>query len=73
MRPSRARAALAGFQISMTIYGLVALVLVAWTQQIGVPLLLAFAVVDFILVVIATTAASEGRTFSYPLAIRFLR
>ena len=58
------------FQISMTIYfivaGLLCLIL------IGFLLLPALAIFSLIMVIIATIKASDGETFEYPLSIKFL-
>jgi len=59
------------FQISMSIYCIVAAVLIA--IFIGLLLLVAVAIVDFILVIIAAVKASNGESYRYPLTIRFFK
>jgi uncharacterized Tic20 family protein len=58
------------FQLSMTIYGLVALVLCF--VLIGIPILIALLAFDFIMVIIACVKAAEGVPYRYPLTIRFI-
>jgi len=58
------------FQISMTIYGIIAAFLVL--ILIGIPLLIALAVADVILVVIASVKTSNGEPYRYPLTIRLI-
>jgi len=57
------------FQLSMTIYGIVAVVLCF--VLIGIPLLIAIVLSDLILVVVAAVNANEGRLYRYPITIRF--
>lgn len=57
------------FQISMTIYGVVAFLLCF--VLIGLVLLPALALVDIICVIIASVKASNGEEFNYPMAIKF--
>ena len=64
------RAAL-NFQISMLIYVFVAIVLVF--VLIGVLLLIALGVFWFVMVLIATIRAADGRDPGYVLAIEFLK
>lgn len=59
------------FQISMLIYGIISGVLIF--VVIGIPLLIAVAVVDIIYVIVASIAANDGRAYRYPLTIRFLK
>ena len=59
------------FQISMTIYGIVAAVLIL--ILIGVLLLVAVFLADLILVIVAAVRASNGESYRYPLTIRFLK
>jgi len=59
------------FQISMSLYLLVASVLCLLV--IGIPLLIALAITDLVLVIIASIKISNGETFQYPLTIRFLK
>ena len=59
------------FQISMTIYGIVAgfLCLIF----IGFILLAALAVAEIILVIMASVKTSNGESYQYPFTIRFLK
>ena len=59
------------FQISMSLYALVAWVLCF--LLIGIPLLIALAVTDIVLVIMASVKLSNEETFQYPLTIRFLK
>lgn len=58
------------FQISMTIYILVSIVLIF--VAIGILFLIALALFEIFAIVIASIKASEGKTYRYPLTIRFL-
>ncbi len=58
------------FQISMTIYSIVAGVLIL--VVIGVFLLIALAILNIVAVVVASIRANDGRPIRYPLTIRFL-
>lgn len=58
------------FQISITIYALVGLMLV-WIF-IGIPLLFALAIFDLVVVILAAVKAVDGLRWSYPLAIPIL-
>ena len=58
------------FQLSMLIYGFVSALLAL--VLVGFVLLAILAVMWLVLVVIATMRASEGRTYRYPLTIRFV-
>ena len=59
------------FQLSMTIYSFVAGLLVL--VLIGVFLLAALIVVDFVLVIIASVKASNGESYRYPLTFRMIK
>lgn len=59
------------FQLSMTIYGIVAGILSF--VVIGIPLLIALVLADIVLVIIASVAANQGQLYRYPLTIRFLK
>jgi uncharacterized Tic20 family protein len=59
------------FQISMTLYALVALLLIL--AAVGIPLLIGIAVLDTVFVVIASVKTSRGEHYRYPLAIRFIK
>lgn len=58
------------FQLSMTIYFLVAFLTVF--ILIGFVLVPAVVLFDFILIIITTTRANDGILFRYPLTIRFV-
>ena len=59
------------FQISMTIYGVIAgfltIILIGWA------LLAILVVVNIILVIIASIRANSGRPYRYPITIRFIK
>jgi uncharacterized protein len=59
------------FQISMTIYAILPIILVL--IFIGIPLLILLGIADAILVIIAAVKASNGESYRYPLTIRFLK
>ncbi|MEN8236267.1 MAG: DUF4870 domain-containing protein [Pseudomonadota bacterium] len=59
------------FQISVTIYFIVSLVLIILI--IGIPMLLAVAIFQFVCIVVAAIKASEGKVYHYPLSIRFIK
>lgn len=59
------------FQISMTIYGLLASLLIFFV--IGIFILVVLALLDIVLVIIASVKASNGEPYRYPLTIRFLK
>ena len=59
------------FQISITIYAIVAAILMF--ILIGFPLLLAIAVAQIVLVIVASVKVSNGETYRYPFTIRFLK
>jgi len=58
------------FQISMSIYAIVAGILIV--VGIGIVLLAAIGVVNLVLVIIASVKANNGESYQYPLTIRFL-
>jgi uncharacterized Tic20 family protein len=58
------------FQISITIYGIVAGVLAF--VLVGFVLLAALAVFQFVLMVIASVRASQGEVYRYPLTLRLV-
>ncbi|MFQ6115959.1 MAG: DUF4870 domain-containing protein [bacterium] len=58
------------FQISMTIYFLVAVLLVL--ILIGIPLLIVLGIFEIVMVVIAAVKASNGEKYRYPVTIRFI-
>lgn len=59
------------FQISMTIYGIVAAALILIV--IGIVLIIGLAIADFILVIMAAVKASNGVSYRYPCTIRFFK
>lgn len=59
------------FQISMTIYFIVAWILVF--ILIGFVLLAALVIFDMVMVIIASVKANNGEKFRYPLCIRFIK
>ncbi|MBN1354337.1 MAG: DUF4870 domain-containing protein [Candidatus Omnitrophica bacterium] len=59
------------FQISMTIYALVAAVLII--ILVGFVLLFVLAIFDLIAVIVASIKASNGEPFKYPFSIKFLK
>ena len=64
------RAAL-NFQISMTIYMIISLILVM--VFVGILMLIGFFILDVVMTIVALVRASEGREFKYPLAIPFFK
>lgn len=58
------------FQISMTLYMLVAAILCFFC--IGVPILIGLAIFDIVVVVLACVESSKGNAYKYPLCIRFI-
>jgi uncharacterized Tic20 family protein len=72
------------FQISMTIYFFLLMILTIplfigsfmWCfpfMLIAIPLGVALAITDLVLVIVASVAASNGQAYRYPLTIRFIR
>ncbi len=59
------------FQISMTIYGIIAGLLIL--VLIGFILLAIIVVTDMVLVVLASVEASNGRSYRYPFTIRLIK
>lgn len=58
------------FQISMTIYGIVAALSIF--LLVGLVLLPAVIIVNLVFIIIAAIEASKGKLYRYPLSIRFL-
>lgn len=58
------------FQISMTIYGIIAGILII--VLIGIPLLLGLLVAHIVLVIVAAIRANDGESYRYPVTIRFI-
>jgi hypothetical protein len=59
------------FQISMTIYMIVAALMIF--ILIGIPILFVLVVLDVVLAIVAAVKASNGQPYRYPMTIRFLR
>jgi len=59
------------FQISMTLYGIASLILCL--VLIGFVLLMAIAIADVILVIMASLKADRGEIYRYPLTLRIIR
>lgn len=59
------------FQISMTIWILIALALCF--ACIGLPLVIALALMNCICIIVAAVQASSGKSFNYPITIRFIK
>ena len=59
------------FQISMTIYSIVAVLLCV--VLIGFLLLIPLLLLNLILVIVASVKTNNGETFKYPLSIQFFR
>jgi uncharacterized Tic20 family protein len=59
------------FQISMTIYGLICIPL--FFICVGPFLLAAVGIVDLVFLLIAAVKANNGRSYRYPLTIRFIK
>lgn len=59
------------FQISMTIYYIVALILII--VLIGFVLLIGLGIFSLIFTIIAMVKANEGTAYRYPLCIRFIK
>ncbi len=58
------------FQISITIYAIVATILVF--VIIGIPLLIALVIFDVIMIIVASVKANERNVYHYPLSIRLV-
>ncbi|HET6453444.1 MAG TPA: DUF4870 domain-containing protein [Armatimonadota bacterium] len=59
------------FQISITIYWIVAAILSF--ALIGIPLLIAVFVFDVVEIIMASVKANQGIPYRYPLSIRFVK
>jgi uncharacterized Tic20 family protein len=57
------------FQISVIIYAVISALLIF--VLIGIPLLIALAIIDIILTIIGAMRANDGIKYRYPLTIRF--
>ena len=58
------------FQISMVIYMIIAGILCI--ILIGIPILIGMIVFDFIITIIATVNANDGKYYRYPITIHFI-
>jgi len=59
------------FQISLTIYAIIAAILIF--ILIGIPLLFALGIAWLVLMIIAAIKANEGITYRYPATLRFIK
>ncbi|GAB4388214.1 MAG: DUF4870 domain-containing protein [Thermodesulfovibrionales bacterium] len=59
------------FQISMTIYALIALFLVF--SFIGIPAFIVLALLDVVFVIAAAVKANSGKAYRYPLTLRIIK
>ena len=59
------------FQISMTIYAVISLIL--FVVCVGPFLLAAVGLVDIVLLIVAAVKANNGQSYRYPLSIRFIK
>jgi len=59
------------FQLSITLYALIAVALIF--VIIGIPILIGLALFDIVFVIIAAVKASNGEKFRYPLTIPFVK
>ncbi len=59
------------FQISITIYSLVAAILII--VLLGIPLLISIGLFGFIMVILASVKANEGISYLYPLNMRIIK
>jgi uncharacterized Tic20 family protein len=59
------------FQISMTIYAMISIILIA--VVIGIIMIAAVVILEVAMVIIASIRANEGVKYRYPLTIRFIR
>jgi hypothetical protein len=59
------------FQISMTIYYMIAAILII--VLIGIVLLIGLAIFSLIMIIIAMVKANEGVAYRYPMTIRFVK
>jgi len=65
------RKAALNFQISMTMYIVIALVLCFFC--VGILLLIPLVLADIILTILAAVKANDGKPYQYPLAIPFIK
>ncbi len=60
------------FQISMTIYTLIAVPLIC-LAGIGIIVLIGLGIVDLIFIILAAINAADGKDYKYPMTIQFLK
>ena len=60
------------FQISITIYAVIAALLIP-LFGLGAVLLIALGIFDLIIIIIAAVKANSGEKYRYPLCIRFIK
>jgi uncharacterized Tic20 family protein len=58
------------FQISLTIYLIVSVIL--WLVLIGIPITIGLSIFWLVMVIMASVKANEGVLYKYPLTIRFI-
>jgi uncharacterized Tic20 family protein len=63
------------FQISLTIYGIGALILCMTVilAIIGIPILIALGVFQVVMIIIAAMKANDGVAYRYPLNLRLIK
>ena len=59
------------FQISMTIYLICSAILIV--ILIGIPILIALGIFDFIITIIAAISANDGKSYRYPINLRLIK
>ncbi|MGE5399172.1 MAG: DUF4870 domain-containing protein [Ignavibacteriales bacterium] len=59
------------FQISMTIYGFISIVLIL--LAVGILLIIFIVLADLVLVIIASVQTNDGKSYRYPMTIRFVK
>lgn len=62
---------IANFMISMIIYAIVSGILVLFI--IGIPMLIALAIIEIVFIIIASVKAANGEYWKYPLSIPFFK
>lgn len=59
------------FQISMTIYAIISVILCL--LLIGIPMLIALYLIDIIFTIIAAIKSNDGIPYRYPMTVRFIK
>lgn len=59
------------FQITMSIFAIVAAILIL--LLIGIPILIALLVIDVVFTIIASIQANDGKYYRYPYSIKFIK